>query len=571
MDGLPDALERLTARLEVLERRIYVLEHPSEAAGPLPAIKQNISTTAQGTDVRTSAPASGIFSVLGRAMLGMAGAYLLRAVAESSVLPRPAVAALAIVYAILWLVWATRVPAGAWFASITYACTSALILAPMLWELTLRFKVLPVEVTAGVLGVFVIAASILAWKRNVASVFWIANITAAAIALTLSMATQELMPFIAALLLMVLICEYAAGRNREVGVRPLVALAADLGVWALIYIYSGAPNTRPDYPVIGPAALLAPGLILFLIYGTSVILKTAVSRKTITVFETVQTMIVFLLAACGLLYFGPRGSAIGLGVFCLVLSGAGYAAVFAIFDHFSERRNYVVFACWSAALFLAGGWLCLPAVGWSACLGIAAILFTVLGVRMKRLTLEFHGMVYLVTAAAVSGLLGYALCALAGTLPGAPAWGVCFVAVCAAVCYAAGMDGQRESWKRQILSIVSASVAIGAAAALMVEGLMGLTALSLNPGPQHLAFLRTLTLCAAALALAFSGGHWRRRELTWMGYAMLVLVAVKMVFEDLRLGHLEFIAASIFLFAVTLIAVHPIARMGQKTKDAVSI
>ena len=94
-------------------------------------------------------------------MLGMAGAYLLRAVAEASLLPRPAVAALAIAYAILWLVWATRVPAGAWFASITYACTSALILAPMLWELTLRFKVLPVAMTAGVLGVFVIAATAL--------------------------------------------------------------------------------------------------------------------------------------------------------------------------------------------------------------------------------------------------------------------------------------------------------------------------------------------------------------------------------------------------------------------------
>jgi hypothetical protein len=224
----------------------------------------------------------------------------------------------------------------------------------------------------------------------------------------------------------------------------------------------------------------------------------------------------------------------------------------------------VVFACWSAALFLAGGWLCLSPLWMALCLGAASIISTVQGVRLKNLTLEFHGMVYLVAAAAVSGLLEYALCALAGTLPGAPRWGVCFVAACAALCYAAGSAGQGETWKRRILSIVSASVAIGAAAAMLVEGLMGLAALSFNPGPQHLAFLRTLTLCAAALALAFSGAHWRRRELTWMGYAMLVLVSVKMVFEDLRLGHLEFIAASIFLFAVTLIAVHPIARMGQK-------
>jgi hypothetical protein len=494
-------------------------------------------------------------------------------VAESSVLPRPAVAALAIVYAILWLVWATRVPAGAWFASITYAFTSALILAPMLWELTLRFKVLPVAVTAGVLGLFVIAASTLAWKRNVASVFWIANITAAAVALTLSIATRELTPFIAALLLMVLICEYAAGRDRELGVRPLVALAADLGVWALIYIYSSPADTRPDYPVVGTAALLAPGLILFLIFGASVIFRTAVKKKTITAFETVEAMIAFLLAACGGLYFGPGDAGFGLGGFCLVLSAAGYAAVFAVFDRggFSGRRNYVVFACWSAALFMAGGWLCLPAVGWSVCLGLASIVSTVLGVRLKKLTLEIHGMVFLLAATVESGLMNYGFGALAGRISGAPAWSVCFVAACAAICYAAGRVGQGESWMRRILPAVFASVAIGAAAAMMVEGLMGLAALSLNPGSQHLAFLRTLTLCAAALAMAFCGSHWRRKELTGMGYGLLALVAVKLVFEDLRLGHLEFIAASIFLFAVTLIAVHPIARMGQKTKDAASV
>jgi hypothetical protein len=52
-------------------------------------------------------------------------------------------------------------------------------------------------------------------------------------------------------------------------------------------------------------------------------------------------------------------------------------------------------------------------------------------------------------------------------------------------------------------------------------------------------------------------------ELTRIGYAALALVAAKLVFEDLRLGHLEFIAASIFLFAVTLIAVPRIARLGH--------
>ena len=107
-------------------------------------------------------------------------------------------------------------------------------------------------------------------------------------------------------------------------------------------------------------------------------------------------------------------------------------------------------------------------------------------------------------------------------------------------------------------------MAIAAAAALLVQGLMALIALGVNPGAHHLAFIRTLTICTAALGLAFAGAHWRRMELTRIGYATLALVAAKLVFEDLRHGHLEFIAASIFLFAITLIAVPRISRIGHR-------
>ena len=116
----------------------------------------------------------------------------------------------------------------------------------------------------------------------------------------------------------------------------------------------------------------------------------------------------------------------------------------------------------------------------------------------------------------------------------------------------------------QFLLIVIAALAIGAVVALVVQGLVWLTALKVIPGAHHLAFLRTFALCSAAIALAFSGAHWRRKELTRIGYATLVLLAVKLVLEDLRHGHLAFIAGSIFLFAITLIVVPRVARMGQR-------
>jgi len=563
MEDLPEALNRLTARLETLEQRVCALEHPSKSTSSQPAPEPAPPPAAPAAEPLPFAQA-GVFAVLGKALLGIAGAYMLRAVAESGSLPRLAVAAVAILYALLWLVSASRTRTGAWFAGATYACASALILAPMLWELTLRFNVLSPSASAGVLSVFVCAATALAWKRNLTSIYWVANAAAAVAALALSIATHTMTPFIAVLLLMVLVSEFAAERNRALGIRPLVAAAADLAIWALIFIYSSPQSTRGNYPALGAALLIAPGFILFSIYGLSAAFKTVLKEQKITAFETVQTMIAFLLAASGLLYFIPRVGATVLGVLCLILSIAGYAATFTRFDCAPNRRNYRVFATWSIALLVVGSWLCLPALSLAACLGAAALIATALGARQRRLMLEFHGLAYLLAAAAASGLSDYCFRAMAGALPGAPALGVYLVTASAVLCYAAGKPRQGESWQRQILHLATASMALGAVAALLVEGLMGLAAFWVHSEAQHLAFIRTLTLCAAALALAFSGARWRRLELTRIGYATLVLVAVKLVFEDLRHGHLGYIAASIFLVALTLIAVPRITRMGQK-------
>jgi hypothetical protein len=564
MGDLPGELERLTARLDALERRVDALEHSTEACSPAPAVEISVVRQAEVAEALPQAQAGGVFSVLGKALLGIAGAYVLRAVAESSSLPKLAIAAVAILYAIGWLVAATQTRPGAWWASTTYACTSALILAPMLWELTLRFKVLSASMAAGVLCGFAIGAVGLAWKHDLESVFWVANVSAAATALALTLASHDMAPFVVALLLMAVVSEFAAERHHGLNARPLVAAAADLAIWALLFIYASPQATRGDYPVLATPVLLAFAFAPFLIYAASAALRTTLHQQKITAFETAQCMIAFLLGACGLLFFEQRAGAIVLGGLCLVLSGATYAAVFIFFDHATERRNYQVFGTWSAALFLAGSLLFLPPVSIALGLAVAAIMATVLGVRLKRQTLEFHGLLYLLAAVVVSGLPDYVFRALAGTLPGAPGWGVCVVSACAVLCYAGEKPGAGERWEQQLLHIVSASLALGGLAALLVEGLAGLMALSVTLGAHHVAFIRTLTICAAALALAYSGAHWRRMELTRIGYATLVLVAAKLVLEDLRQGHLEFIAASIFLFALTLLAVPRLARMGPR-------
>lgn len=572
MSDLPDVIERLAKRVEALEQRVSALERTPQApeSSAAPAVAEPaISRPAAAPSAAASAAleATTVFSVLGMAMMGIAGAYLLRAAAQANLFSSRVAAALAIVYAIGWLAWAARTRAGAWFAATAYAGTSALILAPMLWELMFRFHVLTAVGAAAVLGAYVCVASALAWKRNLAPVFWVANVAAVLIALSLSFRSHITTPFIAVLLLMLALGEFAEACGREAGARALTSLAADLAIWAAIYIYISPPDVRLEYPHLGMAALVAPGFALFAIFLASVVFDTIVKRQRIVAFEIVQTIIAFLLAATGLICFGPPSALVILGVICLVLAVVSYASAFLLFHDIPDRRNHHVFGTWSAILLLAGCILSFPASWQVPLLGLAAVVAAALGARFNRLLLQFHGVLYLLAAAVVSGLAAYILSALVSVLPGTPSWSIDFALACAVLCYAALQWRQDTSWQHQAFRLLTALLAICGGVALFVRILMGLIALRVQPAPHHLAFSRTVAVCAAALLLAYSGSRWRRVELTRIGYAALVLVAVKLVGEDLRRGRLDFIAGSIFVFAVTLIAVPRLARRGRKPKD----
>lgn len=578
MNDLPGTLEELKTRLETLEHRVYALEHAAqehpaqehsaqESRAAAPAAFSIAATRPQAAATDTGQPlpeAGSLFPVLGKAILGMAGAYLLRAVAESTSLPRLGVAAIAILYAVMWLVWAARTKAETWLPAAIYAGTSSLILAPMLWELTLSFKVLSPSATASILATYVLFASALAWKRDLAPVLWVANGTAGIAALALAVATQQLIPFIAVLLLMVLVCEIAVELHHELSLRPFLAAAADLAILALVFIYSRPQTGQTDYPSVAASVLLAPGCLLFLIYAAGVCLRTIMHGKIITVFETLQAIAAFLLASSSLLYFEPQIGATALGVASLLLALACYALVFGTFRPRDANRNFQIFAAWATALLFTGSLLCLPPLALALCLGLAAVACTFLSIRMQRLSLQIHGILLLLAASAASGLLSYTVHALAGTLPNALAPGLYIVAACALACYAISKPAPPDDSTRQFVLLIAAALTASALAAFLVQALLALIALRFTPDVHHIAFIRTLITCALALSIGYAGSHWRRVELTWIAYATLALVAVKLVFEDLRHGHLEFIAASLFLFAITLIAVPRLARMTTK-------
>lgn len=409
-----------------------------------------------------------------------------------------------------------------------------------------------------------LAASVLAWKRNLTQVVWVAEVTGVLAALTLLIVSHDLVPYIRALLVMALASEFAAARNRWLPLRFLVAAAVDIAVWILIYIYSIPESSRSAYPAVSVATLLALPSVLFLIYGASISYRTALLRQRITIFEIAQSVVSFGLAALSWLWFVPGAGSFGLGVFCWSLCALCYAAAFICFDRIADRRNYHVYATWSAVLVLAGSFLVLSPQLIPLFLSVASIVVTLVGARMARLTLHFHGLAYLVVAAFTSGLLEFAGKALVGTSPAAPGWTVWIAVVSALACYAISGRFQGERWSYRLGRLLLAVLAFSATAAFLVSGLVWLAALGMTLGVSEVAVIRTLVTCVFALALAFSGARWQRIELVWTAYGVLAFVSAKLLFEDLPHGHSGSIAISIFLYAVALIVVPRVARPVRK-------
>ena len=92
VDSIASALEQLSDQLQALEHRVAALERRPEKS-PEPQLAAPIQRSLPPATWRgfpSVETPSGIVTVVGKAVLGIAGAYLLRALAESPNVPKSA-------------------------------------------------------------------------------------------------------------------------------------------------------------------------------------------------------------------------------------------------------------------------------------------------------------------------------------------------------------------------------------------------------------------------------------------------------------------------------------------------
>ncbi|MBS1827940.1 MAG: hypothetical protein JST93_21710 [Acidobacteria bacterium] len=538
---LSEQVRELRARLEVVERRLSLAPQPV------------VETPAVLAEVESQAlhQAAGMVPVVGRALLGIAGAYLLRAIAESGMIPQLAAVAAGVVYALWWLLSSARLAAKGHMIAGAHAVTAVLVIYPMVWETTVRFQTLPAEAAAALLAAFVAIGLAVAWQRSLREIVWVTVLAGLMTAIALLVVTHNIVPFTVSLLIMAAAIEISACRDHWLDVRGIVAMTVNLAVLLATYLISRKGGLPEGYTPVSATALFLIQTSLVVIYLASTAYRTLFLHRPISTFEVIQTALAFLLGIGGALRTAQNGD-IPVALVCLAAGVACYLVAFAFLERRTAHdRNFYTYATYGLLLLLTGTLLLLGPMSASAVWSLMAITGMYTGARWQRTTLQMHGVVCLVLAALMSGALRAATAGLlygTATLPHYAPW----LAVAAAIVSYTLLHTSDD----RKAAVITASLGSWCS--------IGLIAATATPPVA----VRSVMLIGLAVALAWSSAHWLRNELMWLVYPVMAAGAYKLLAVDFAEAKPAALAVSLLCFGGALLLLPRFARRSPKADAA---
>jgi hypothetical protein len=558
-EGLEAEVRRLALRIDRIERELGLVgqaSRPVQDANSSPAVA---APESQPAPLGTAA----LLPVLGRALLGLAGAYLLRALTESATVSPQFGVGIGLLYAILWLVWAARTPAARRVEAALHSLTSVLVLSPLLWEATLRFHAVSTSAAGAILLFFTIFGLAVSWRKDLLIVATIATLAGLGTAAALLLATHDVLPFTLVFLAIAAAVEASACLDHWLSERWLAATAADLAILLATWLVTNERGLPAAYAPIPHSWLLTAQMALLAIYLSSTIVRTLLRGFTFSGFETAQCGLAFLISVGGGLRLADADPRLGPAMAGLTLACAVacYVVSFALLDRQSSRsRNFYTYSTFGFLLAIVGTRILLVGatadVVWSA-LAIACLWA---GGFAGRLTLQVHGGLYLLLALVTSGALAQA----AGMLLGDGTWlgekdaAIGAGALVAGVCYALSVHyGRgRHEWGFQAFRLTAAGafawLLAGIVAGLLTNAYHGIFGQAASDA--YCATLRTGIVAGSALLLAWVGSRGDYIELARLAYPAMVVGAYRLVMEDLRQERKAALFLSLLIYGVALMA-----------------
>jgi hypothetical protein len=560
--GLEDEVRELARRVNRLEKELGL---GSEILPAAPA-----TTTSAESQSAPRMESGALMPMAGRALLGLAGAYLLRALTEAGTLPPRSGVGIGILYAMWWLYLAARQPATRRIPAALNSLTAALVLAPLLWEGVLRFNAISTWAAAGLLAVFAVFALAVSWRKNLHVVATIAIPTVLATATALLLATHDVLPLTLVFLAIAILVEASACLDHFLSERWLAAAAANLSVLLATWLMTNQDGLPEGYAPIPHVWILAVQIALVAIYLSSTIVRTLLRGARFTVFEIMQCAAAFTITVSGELRLANKDPRAGLAIalFLIACGAACYLVSFVRLDHPGEHhdRNLYAYSTFGILLTLAGSWQLLSA-------GAAGALWPGFGVacawaggRFGRLTLQAHGAIYLLLALIGSGALARAVELVAGSAAWPVDRDVALVtgATAAICCYAliARYGRGRSEWNFGFLRLGTAATFVcllaAVAAGLLTAGYHGV--FGQTASHAYCATVRTAVTVAVALALAWAGSRWRMPELERLIYPAMAVGAYRLLMLDLHQDRTPALFLSLLVYGTGLIALPKVRR-----------
>ena len=548
-----ETLERefreLAERVLALERHVGIVRAEASAgqAGP--------GTEAVANDDALAVTA-GLVPLLGRALLGLAGAYLLRAFTESGSLPASTGAVLGTLYALAWLAWAARTAADQKLEMALHGLTSAMVLCPLLWETTVRMGAITAWESAVILFLFIAGGLALSWRKALLIPATITTIAGCGTAAGLLVATHAVVPFTVVFLVAAALIEISACLEHWLSERWLAAAAADLSVLLATWLVTREQGLPEGYAPISHGALLASVAALVGIYLSSTIVRTLLRGFRFTGFETAQCGAALAIAVNAALRLSEQVPALApaIGLFALLCAGACYAAAFLLLERRGGGRNFYTYSTFGILLAVAATWVLLPEEALAVVWAVLAVACVWAGGHYHRATLQWHGAIYLVLALALSGAWSGPLGETAQVaLP-------VFGAAAALLCYS--VMGRNRGGIFETLRLVIAGAAAwqtaGMIATFLAAGYHG----AFGPQAPHAycGALRTGVLALGALGLAWSGARWPRPEWPRLVWPLMALGGYRLLMVDAHQGNKPALVISMLLYGGTLMSLPKLMR-----------
>jgi hypothetical protein len=559
IETMSEALRRIEERLEKLEQwRASVVggeDIVRESSAAASMFEDSPSEPPSRRELTVETPDAPFdLALLGRTLIVFGGAYLLRALTEGGYVPAAVGVLIGSLYAAMWSLLALR-PVVSRESAAWHGFATAFISLPLIFEAVRKFQVFGPWSAAFAMTLVTAIVGALVWRRRLEGLAWTFTLMALASAPLLMMQTDSMVPFTLYLIALGLATLWLGYEFEWSLLRWVVAIEANVVLVILTFLV--VTGRLPD---VSPAVAIAVSCLAFTAYLTTFAVRTLIREREAVPFEIVQTFVLLVLGLGGAMWVAASRATleIPLAAGMIVLAAGSYAVSFAFIPrHFATPRNFVFYSSLALMLIVAGGAFIAHGLPSSILFSVLAVTCGYFAAYFRKSSLALHAAVYLFSGFAGAGLLQLGFSAFVSEggngwpLPGAGA--VVLLVACA---IAAGIrpierQGSFQLWTAAKVLILAELGWIGATLFMSLAGHLFLS--GSGNDAAVIAVVRTAVLAALTILTAWASRYPRLSAGRLLCNPLMVILAVKLMWDDFRVGRPGTLFLSLAIVGAALI------------------